>query len=109
MVYEDYWPEKLGDATVPVLTAFEKLERDIWTVAAPILDPDHDRMHPVEGDSAWSESFYEPLAKRMETYVAPDDSPETEAVVGMVRGEISNYRRFGRYYGYTFFLARPRG
>ncbi|KPK56741.1 MAG: hypothetical protein AMS21_12510 [Gemmatimonas sp. SG8_38_2] len=36
MVYEDYWPEKLGDATVPVLTAFEKLERDIWTVAAPI-------------------------------------------------------------------------
>ena len=38
MVYEDYWPEKLGDATVPVLTAFEKLERDIWTVAAPILD-----------------------------------------------------------------------
>ena len=40
MVYEDYWPEKLGDATVPVLTAFEKLERDIWTVAAPILDAD---------------------------------------------------------------------
>jgi hypothetical protein len=38
MVYEDYWPEKLGDATVPVLTAFEKLERDIWTVAAPILN-----------------------------------------------------------------------
>lgn len=60
-------------------------------------------------ESAWSDSFYEPLAKRMETYVAPDDSPETEAVVGMVRGEISNYRRFGRYYGYTFFLARPRG
>jgi hypothetical protein len=40
IVYEDYWPEKLGDATVPVLTAFEKLERDIWTVAAPILDAD---------------------------------------------------------------------
>jgi hypothetical protein len=40
MVYEDYWPEKLGDATVPVLTAFEKLELDIWTVAAPILDAD---------------------------------------------------------------------
>jgi hypothetical protein len=40
MVYEDYWPEKLGDATVPVLAAFEKLERDIWTVASPILDAD---------------------------------------------------------------------
>lgn len=24
----------------------------------PILDPRHDRMHPVEGDSAWSESYY---------------------------------------------------
>jgi hypothetical protein len=24
----------------------------------PILDPVHDRMHPVEGDSAWSESYY---------------------------------------------------
>ncbi len=24
----------------------------------PILDPLHDGMHPVEGDSAWSESYY---------------------------------------------------
>jgi hypothetical protein len=24
----------------------------------PILDPSHDRMHPVEGESAWSESYY---------------------------------------------------
>jgi hypothetical protein len=24
----------------------------------PILDPIHDRSHPVEGDSAWSESYY---------------------------------------------------
>ncbi len=24
----------------------------------PILDPSHDGMHPVEGDSAWSESYY---------------------------------------------------
>ena len=24
----------------------------------PIMDPRHDRMHPVEGDSAWSESYY---------------------------------------------------
>jgi len=24
----------------------------------PVLDPKHDRMHPVEGDSAWSESYY---------------------------------------------------
>ena len=24
----------------------------------PIMDPRHDHMHPVEGDSAWSESYY---------------------------------------------------
>ena len=24
----------------------------------PILDPSHDGLHPVEGDSAWSESYY---------------------------------------------------
>ena len=24
----------------------------------PILDPNHDHMHPVEGESAWSESYY---------------------------------------------------
>ena len=24
----------------------------------PILDPSHDHMHPVEGESAWSESYY---------------------------------------------------
>jgi hypothetical protein len=40
MVYENYWPERLGEATVPVRVAFEKLERDVWTVAEPILDAD---------------------------------------------------------------------
>jgi hypothetical protein len=24
----------------------------------PILDASHDRAHPVEGDTAWSESYY---------------------------------------------------
>jgi hypothetical protein len=38
MVYQDYWPEHLGDATLPMIAAFEKLERDIWTVASPVLD-----------------------------------------------------------------------
>jgi hypothetical protein len=38
IVCEDYWRPRLGDAVEPVVTAFEKLEQDIWTVAAPILD-----------------------------------------------------------------------
>lgn len=38
MVFEDYWQPRLGAPAEPVVAAFEKLERDIWTVAAPILD-----------------------------------------------------------------------
>ena len=38
MVFEDYWRPRLGAPTETVITAFEMLERDIWTVAAPILD-----------------------------------------------------------------------
>ncbi len=38
LVFEDYWRPRLGAPTEPVIAAFEKLERDIWTVAAPILD-----------------------------------------------------------------------
>jgi hypothetical protein len=38
IVFEDYWRPRLGAPTEPVITAFEKLEKDIWTVASPILD-----------------------------------------------------------------------
>jgi len=38
MVYEDYWRPRLGAPTEPGIAAFIKLEQDIWTVAAPILD-----------------------------------------------------------------------
>ncbi len=39
LVFEDYWQPRLGAPTEPVIAAFEKLEKDIWTVASPILDP----------------------------------------------------------------------
>jgi hypothetical protein len=38
MIYEDYWRPRLGALADPGIAAFKKLERDIWTVAAPILD-----------------------------------------------------------------------
>ena len=40
MVYEDYWRPRLGAYAEPGVAAFTKLERDIWNVAAPILDAD---------------------------------------------------------------------
>jgi len=58
IVYEDYWRPRLGDAVEPVVTAFEKLERDIWTVAAPIFD----------------EAQQQELRERIDTFHA--DNPE---------------------------------
>ena len=54
MVFEDYWRPRLGVPTEPVIAAFEMLERDIWTVAAPILD----------------ESQQQELRERIETFHA---------------------------------------
>ena len=38
MVFEDYWRPRLGPFADPGIAALRKLERDVWTVAAPILD-----------------------------------------------------------------------
>ena len=58
MVYEDYWRPRLGAPADPGIAAFENLEMDIWTVAAPILD----------------EAQQQELRERIETFHA--DNPE---------------------------------
>ena len=58
MVYEDYWRPRLGALTDPGIAAFLILEKDIWTVAAPILD----------------EAQQQELRERIETFHA--DNPE---------------------------------
>jgi len=40
IVYEDYWRPRLGEPADLVIAAFQKLERDIWAVATPILSQD---------------------------------------------------------------------
>ena len=40
IVYEDYWRQRLGESADLVIAAFQKLERDVWGVAAPILSQD---------------------------------------------------------------------
>ena len=40
VVYEDYWRQRLGEPADLVIAAFQKLERDVWGVAAPILSQD---------------------------------------------------------------------
>ena len=58
MVFEDYWRPRLGAPADPGIAAFENLEMDIWTVAAPILD----------------EAQQQELRERIETFHA--DNPE---------------------------------
>lgn len=59
-------------------------------------------------ESAWWDSFYGPLAQRLDGYKAPWDDDETKDFVNMVRGEIDICRRFSQWYGYVFFLLRTR-
>jgi len=40
VVYEDYWRPRLGEPANLAIAAFQKLERDIWAVATPILSED---------------------------------------------------------------------
>ncbi|MBD3872671.1 MAG: hypothetical protein IFK91_07110, partial [Acidobacteria bacterium] len=40
IVYEDYWRPRLGEPADLVIVAFQKLERDVWAVATPILSQD---------------------------------------------------------------------
>jgi hypothetical protein len=58
MVFEDYWRPMLGAPTEPVIVWFTQLERDIWEVAAPILD----------------QAQQQELRERIETYRA--DNPD---------------------------------
>jgi len=60
-------------------------------------------------ESAWTEKFHAPLEKRLETFVPSEDGPEYEAMLRMACEEGPNYRKYSRWYGYTFFLARFRG
>jgi cyclopropane fatty-acyl-phospholipid synthase-like methyltransferase len=59
-------------------------------------------------ESSWWDSFYNPLTERLAGYDAPEGDDEAQAVLDMIRSEIDVYRRFSRWYGYVFFLLRPR-
>ena len=40
MIYEERWQAEVGESIQPMLTAFKKLETDIWSIAAKVLTPD---------------------------------------------------------------------
>lgn len=61
-------------------------------------------------ESSWWASFYEPLARRLDEVEPQLDGNEMATTVAAgLRREIEMYRKYSRYYGYEFFVARKRG
>lgn len=59
--------------------------------------------------TTWWDSFYDPLARRLDELEARGEADEVESAVRAAgRREIEMYRKYANYYGYVFFLARRR-
>lgn len=60
-------------------------------------------------ESSWLDLFYDPLARRLDEVEGRYAGNEVAGtVLARCRREIDMYRRYSQYYGYEFFLARPR-
>jgi len=63
--------------------------------------------HFVLPASSWTESYYDPLAKRISQYEQKwKGIPDAEDVLAEARREISIFQRYSRYYSYAFFVMR---
>jgi len=63
--------------------------------------------HFVLPASSWTESYYDPLAKRIPQYEQKwKGIRDAEDVLAEARHEISIFRKYSRYYSYAFFVMR---
>jgi SAM-dependent methyltransferase len=61
-------------------------------------------------ESTWWESYFEPLARRLDEVEPQLAGDETATMfAASCRREMEMYRKYSRYYGYVFFVARKRG
>lgn len=55
----------------------------------------------------WTKNYYQPLAAGFSTFLdRHGNSPQARALVEAERSEIALFERFGRWYGYAFYIAR---
>lgn len=60
-------------------------------------------------ETSWWGPLYDPLARRLDEVESLGELDESAARVhAMCRREIEMFRKYSRYYGYVFFLARKR-
>ena len=56
---------------------------------------------------SWTESYYDPLARRISAYEQEwKGIGDAEAVLAEARNEIALFQRYSRFYGYAFFVMR---
>lgn len=66
-----------------------------------------DVSHFVLPASSWTDSYYDPLAKRVsECEEQWRGIPEAERVLAEARYELSIFHKYSRYYSYAFFVMR---
>ncbi len=60
-------------------------------------------------DSAWWESYYNPLSERLNSCREKYSSdPEKIGMIEAIQMEIEIYRKYSKYYGYEFFVMQRR-
>ncbi len=63
--------------------------------------------HFILPASSWTDSYYDPLAKRVSEYEQRwKGIPEAQDVLAEARTEISVFGKYSRYYSYAFFVMR---
>lgn len=63
--------------------------------------------HFILPASSWTDSYYNPLAKRVSEYEQRwKGIPEAQDVLTEARAEISVFEKYSRYYSYAFFVMR---
>lgn len=60
-------------------------------------------------ESAWLESFYDPLEARVKSFRKKyGEDPERMELIDLVQMEVDMYRKYSDYYGYAFYLMQRR-
>jgi cyclopropane fatty-acyl-phospholipid synthase-like methyltransferase len=55
--------------------------------------------------TAWSQNYYEPLQKELDKNSNNFLDSEAKEVIDSIKKEINDYKLYGEYYGYTFYIC----
>jgi ubiquinone/menaquinone biosynthesis C-methylase UbiE len=92
----DYWAANYPDIE-SIANNVVRLEAAGYEIISHFTLPPH----------CWTENYYSPIQAQIEPFLARwNYSSEAQAFVNSVKEEISVYEKYGRLYGYEFYIAR---